>query len=129
MKPAGRVHGSKGMDEGGIGDGAESGQRQLPPAADIKATKAYDQVVPRAVVSRCSNNYSITSSASASQLIRHCQPERLGRREIDDQIELGRLLDRNFARLYPSAESCPEIPPMNCLGLACRLSRRLQPSP
>src|SRR5712691_9359698 len=30
-----------------------------------------------------------------------CQPERLGGCKIDDEIELGCLLDRNFARLRP----------------------------
>src|SRR5262249_59576745 len=31
-----------------------------------------------------------------------CQPERLGGCKIDDEIKLGRLLDRNFARLRPA---------------------------
>jgi hypothetical protein len=34
--------------------------------------------------------------------LRDCQPERLGGCKIDDEIELGRLLDRNFAGLRPA---------------------------
>jgi len=34
--------------------------------------------------------------------LRDCQPERLGGRQIDDEIEFGRLLDRDVARLRPA---------------------------
>jgi hypothetical protein len=36
MKPAGRARGCESMSEGALEDRAESGQRQLPPAADIR---------------------------------------------------------------------------------------------
>jgi hypothetical protein len=36
------------------------------------------------------------------QLVRHGEAERLGGLEIDDEIELGRLLDWNFRWLHPA---------------------------
>ena len=46
--------------------------------------------------------YSITSSARSEERLGNCQAERLGGLEIDDQLELGRLLDRQVGRLRPS---------------------------
>ena len=43
--------------------------------------------------------HSITSSARASKRWRHAEAERLGGLEIDDQLELGRLLDGQIGRL------------------------------
>ena len=36
------------------------------------------------------------------ELLGNCQAECLGRRKIDDEIELGRLLDRDVGRLRPA---------------------------
>ena len=43
--------------------------------------------------------HSITSSARASRVRRHVEAERLGGLEVDDQLELGRLLHRQVGRL------------------------------
>ena len=45
------------------------------------------------------SRHSIISSARARNDFRDRQPERLGAREIDDELELGRLLDRDIAGL------------------------------
>jgi hypothetical protein len=47
------------------------------------------------------NIYSITSSARASSNLRHSQAARLGGREIDDELQLGWLLDRQIVGLAP----------------------------
>ena len=44
-------------------------------------------------------HHSITSSARASKRRRNVEAERLGGREIDDEIEFGRLLDRDVGGL------------------------------
>ena len=49
-----------------------------------------------------SHHYSITSSARSRNDFRDCQPERFGGGQIDDEIELGRLIDRDIARLRPA---------------------------
>src|SRR5262249_49379349 len=41
---------------------------------------------------------------------RHREAECPGRDQVHNKIELCRLLDRNFARLCPSAESCSRVP-------------------
>ena len=46
--------------------------------------------------------HSITSSARASSVGGTVEAERLGGRQIDDEIELGRLLDREVGRLRPA---------------------------
>jgi hypothetical protein len=43
------------------------------------------------------SGHSITSSATVKQQLRHVDAEGLGSLEIDDQLELGRLLDRKVA--------------------------------
>ena len=48
---------------------------------------------------RCSNRYSITSSARASTRRRHGEAERLRGLEIDHQLEFGRRLHRQVGRL------------------------------
>ena len=45
-------------------------------------------------------SHSITSSARASSVGGTVEAERLGGRQIDDEIELSRLLDRKVARLH-----------------------------
>ena len=47
------------------------------------------------------HSYSITSSARAER-VGDRETERLGGRQIDDQFELGRLLDRDFAGFRPA---------------------------
>jgi hypothetical protein len=80
---------------------------------------------------RCSTRreYSITSSVRMSRVGGTSKAERPCRDQIHNKIELGRLLDRNFARLCPAQNLVQGSPPMNWSGLACRLSRRLQPNP
>ena len=45
------------------------------------------------------SSHSITSSASASNVAGIVEAERFGGLEIDDEIEFGRLLDRDVGRL------------------------------
>ena len=54
-------------------------------------------------------DHSITSSARARSDRRHFEAERLGGRQIDDQIELGRLLDRDVSRLRPAQNLVDEV--------------------
>ena len=61
---------------------ATSGQRR-------RAAEQRDELAPP---------HSITSSAARAAR-RHVEAERLGGLEIDDQFELGRLLDRQVGRL------------------------------
>jgi hypothetical protein len=53
-------------------------------------------LVPKADIPRCSEErrYSITSSARCQKRLGDLQPERISRLEVDHQLELGRLLDR-----------------------------------
>ena len=44
--------------------------------------------------------YSITSSARASSVRRHFEAERLRGLEVDHQLELGRLLNRQIGRSF-----------------------------
>ena len=46
--------------------------------------------------------HSITSSARASRVGGHVEAERPGGDQVDDEIELGRLLDRQVGRLRPA---------------------------
>src|SRR6516165_11554447 len=41
------------------------------------------------------------------QLVRNLEAERLGGRDVDDEIELGRLLDRQVVRLCPTQNPAP----------------------
>jgi hypothetical protein len=54
-------------------------------------------------------SHSITSSARASSEAGNFEAERLGGRQIDDQIELGRLLDRDVSRLRPTQNLVDEV--------------------
>ena len=54
------------------------------------------------------SGYSITSSARASKGRRDREAERLGGGQVDDQIKLGRLLDRQVARLC-SAQNIVDV--------------------
>src|SRR6516162_3157584 len=47
---------------------------------------------------------------------RHREAECPGRDQVHNKIELGRLLDRSFARLCPSAESCSGVPAYELVG-------------
>ena len=50
-------------------------------------------------MSRRAGGYSITSSAVASSVAGTVKPERLGGLEINDELVLGRCLDRQVGRL------------------------------
>src|SRR6516164_519307 len=60
---------------------------------------------------------------AGEQRRRHVEAERLGGREIDDKIELRRLLDRQVARLCPAprAESYRHIRRFAGTGPGCSL--------
>ena len=58
-----------------------------------RTTEQRDELAP---------SHSITSSARASSVGGTVEAERLGGRQIDDEIELGRLLDRDVGRLRPA---------------------------
>ena len=49
--------------------------------------------------SRSRRSYSTTTSARASKDFRYCQPKGLGCLKIDDEVELGRLLNGEICRL------------------------------
>jgi hypothetical protein len=77
----------------------------LPPKAEVHRRPCYVAKVPKPAVSRCSN-----SRARKAELFdyfvgagKHCrgyfESERLGSGQVDDEIELGWLLDRQVARL------------------------------
>ena len=52
--------------------------------------------------------YSITSSAGR-EVLRNGEAERFGGRKIDDEIEFGRLLDRDIAGLRPAQNLVDKI--------------------
>ena len=63
-----------------------SGTAAVPPSSDMNVTPLH----------------SITSSARASSVGGIVEAKRLGGRQIDDEVELGRLLDRNVGRFRPA---------------------------
>jgi hypothetical protein len=70
-----------------------------PPDSDTIEQRQHFRVVPKAVVSRCSNGKTELFDhlvGAGQESLWDREAERLGRVEIDDEIELGWLLDRNF---------------------------------
>jgi hypothetical protein len=78
------------------------------PKAEVHPRSCYVANVPKAVVSRCSNCVSGKAElfdhliGAGQECLWDREAERLGRVEIDDEIELGWLLDRNFGGFSPA---------------------------
>ena len=75
----------------------------LAPQADLHFGSPLVSHVPTGDITPF---HSITSSARASSVGGIVEAERLGGLEIDDEIEFGRLLDRDIGGLRARAESC-----------------------
>src|SRR6202011_952394 len=68
-------------------------------------TAANRRGVPQAAVSRCSKTWEDARLfdqlvGDCKQRWRHIEAKRLGGRQIDDELKLGRLHDRHLARLF-----------------------------
>ena len=72
------------------------------PACCARAASGHAAAAPPSKRDELAPSHSITSSARASSVGGIVEAERLGGRQVDDQIELGRLLDREVGRLRPA---------------------------
>ena len=64
-----------------------------------RAARGHATAAPPSSVMNSRRLHSITSSARASADRRHVEAERLSGLEVDDELELGRLFDRNVSGL------------------------------
>ena len=69
---------------------AQKAMSALPPKADMCSATRHVRFVPKADI----NNLFDHLIRTRLHRRRHVDAERLGRREIDDKLELGRLLNR-----------------------------------
>jgi hypothetical protein len=82
----------------------------LPSKAEVHPRSCYGANVPLAAVSRCSNmrvqkpNLLNRLIGAQQKRFRNCQAESLSGSQIDDQIVLGGLLDRNVGGLGPAQD-------------------------
>jgi hypothetical protein len=72
----------------------------LPPKADIDERDWDIRFVPKADILRCGkkSTYSLNSSARPMTVPGMVRPSGLGGLEIDDEVELRRLLERQVGR-------------------------------
>ena len=72
------------------------------PGCCARAASGHAAAAPPSSVMNSRRSHSITSSARASSVGGTVEAERLGGVQVDDEIELGRLLDRDVGRLRPA---------------------------
>ena len=100
--------------------------RRIRSGCCARAASGHAAAAPPSSVMNSRRSHSITSSARASSARRHVEAERLGDREIDDQLEFGRLLDRQVARLR-AAQNLVDI--VGCAAKQVRNMRAVRHQP
>ena len=76
--------------------------RSHQDGADLRADRSTAYLVSCIQVRSAHGNSLDHLVGEREELVRYGQAERLCGRQIDDQIEFGRLLDRNVARVRPA---------------------------
>ena len=68
------------------------------PGCCARAASGHAVAAPPSSVMNARRSHSITSSARSEQFVRHGKTEHPGGREVDDQLEVSRLHDRQIGR-------------------------------
>src|SRR6516164_9993174 len=98
----------------------------ISPKADIDRRDGHVRFVPKAVVSRCSKVHERKAElfdhlvGGREQLVRHGEAEGLRHNQVNDEVELGRLLDRDISRLGPAQNLVDIVTGASKLGREAR---------
>ena len=95
-----------------VAESTDMAMSDLPPKADIAADEINVRFVPLATKMQCSKSGLFDHVVGATkQRKRYIEAEALGGFQINDQFDLGGLLNWKVGRLFPlenPADVCPE---------------------